>query len=699
MMKKNCLATMALLSAAVLAGCSGNGKNGNGAARVMVSPAGQSTVGVTLTQQYTAQVSGVDNHAVTWSLTGTACSGSGNPCGTISATGLYTAPATPPSPPTVNITATSVANDGEFDTAQAKIVPITVIVSPGVDQFPVVVGVTQQFTATAVPDAAPQTFTWSLSQNGSSCSPGCGTIDGSGLYTAPGVVTSSAVTVTATSPAPTTPPTTGSVNINVVASRLAGSSTYAFRMSGFDGSGNFVGLAGNFITNANGTAITSGVEDELSSTQAAHRAITGGALVTDVNDHATLTLTTAAGTRTFKVALSQNGDGQMIEFDSHSRGSGVFALSSSAKFNNAALKSGSTFVFGMTGSDTAASQKRAGYVGSFKPDGTGNINSGSLDINRNGTASSSTNVSGTYNITANGSGTLSLTTDVGTFNFGIYVVNGTNNVNNPLTLYMVSTDDPQSASAEVGTLVFQDPGIAGSNADLNAATVIDLTGVSGTNTLVSLTNAGGDGAGHFNGTYDANNAGTIVAAKQITNYAYACATGGRCTVDLLGDPAANPVVPPVHFVEYLTTANRGFLLDQSSAAVLTGTMTPQKGIGVFAGTELAGAFAAATVDSGTSGVTQVEANLVMESPGNDVLNVAGVQDATDGGQHSAQGLAGTFTLLAPGTGTMTLTAPAAAKYVLYAVDLSNGAGGTVQHFYLLNVDAANPDASIVFAER
>ena len=699
-MMKNCLAAMALLSAAVLAGCSGNGKNGNGAARVLVSPSGQNTVGVTLTQQFTAQVTGVDNHAVTWSLSGSACSGSGNPCGTISTTGLYTAPTAPPSPSTVNITATSVANDGESDTAQVKVVPITVVISPGANQFPVVVGVTQQFSATAVPDAAPQTFSWSLSQNGSACSPGCGTIDSNGLYTAPGVVTGSAVTVTATSPVPTTPPTTGTVNINVVNSRLAGSSTYAFRMSGFDGSGNFVALAGNFLTNSDGTAIASGVEDELSATQAVHRTITGGALAMDVNDHGTLTLTTSAGTRAFKVALGQNGDGQMIEFDSHARGSGVFELANSAKFNNTALKSGSTFVFGLTGSDTAASQNRAGYVGSFKPDGSGNINSGSLDINRNGTASSTTNVTGTYNIAANGSGILSLTTDIGTFNFGIYVVSGTNNANTPLTLYMVSTDDPQSASAEAGTLVFQDSGIAGSNADLNAATVIDLTGVSGANTLVSLTNAGGDGSGHFNGTYDANNAGTIVAAKQITNYAYACTAGGRCTVDLLGDPAANPVVPPVRFVEYLSAANRGFLLDQSSAAVFTGTMTPQKGIGLFAGTELAGAFAAATVDSGTPGVTQVEANLLMESPGNDVLNVAGAQDATDaGGQHPAQSLAGTFTLDAPGTGTMVLTAPTAANYVIYAVDLSNGAGGTVQHFYFMNVDAANTSSSILFAER
>lgn len=58
------------------------------------------------TQPFTATVNGATNQAVTWSLSGPNCSGA--TCGTIDASGNYTAPFTAPTPaPTVIVTATS----------------------------------------------------------------------------------------------------------------------------------------------------------------------------------------------------------------------------------------------------------------------------------------------------------------------------------------------------------------------------------------------------------------------------------------------------------------------------------------------------------------------------------------------------------------------------------------------------------------
>jgi hypothetical protein len=57
--------------------------------------------------QFAAQVIGATDQTVTWAVTG----GSAN--GTIDATGLYTAPATSPSPPTSTITATAAGNHGQ----------------------------------------------------------------------------------------------------------------------------------------------------------------------------------------------------------------------------------------------------------------------------------------------------------------------------------------------------------------------------------------------------------------------------------------------------------------------------------------------------------------------------------------------------------------------------------------------------------
>jgi uncharacterized protein (DUF1800 family) len=75
---------------------------------VAVSVNGSATVTLGLTSQYAATVSGSTNQTVTWTVNQAA--GGNAQLGTISATGLYTAPATMPSSPTVSIAATSAAD-------------------------------------------------------------------------------------------------------------------------------------------------------------------------------------------------------------------------------------------------------------------------------------------------------------------------------------------------------------------------------------------------------------------------------------------------------------------------------------------------------------------------------------------------------------------------------------------------------------
>ena len=77
------------------------------------------TVSPGATQQFTSNVTNAINTSVTWSLTGTGCTGSG--CGTISPQGLYTAPAASGSPLTVALTVTSVADDTKSATATVTV--------------------------------------------------------------------------------------------------------------------------------------------------------------------------------------------------------------------------------------------------------------------------------------------------------------------------------------------------------------------------------------------------------------------------------------------------------------------------------------------------------------------------------------------------------------------------------------------------
>jgi len=73
--------------------------------------------------QFNVRVNNSSNNAVTWSLSGSGCSGAS--CGTISNTGLYTAPSSVPSPATVTVRATSAA-----DTSKSANATITIIAEP-----------------------------------------------------------------------------------------------------------------------------------------------------------------------------------------------------------------------------------------------------------------------------------------------------------------------------------------------------------------------------------------------------------------------------------------------------------------------------------------------------------------------------------------------------------------------------------------
>jgi hypothetical protein len=113
-----------------LAGCGGSGSgpsNGGTSTQpppppapidVSVTPAAASTQ-TGATQTFTATVTNTTNKAVTWQVNG--ITGGNTNVGTISTAGVYTAPATVPSPPTVTVTAVSVADPTRSGSAQATI--------------------------------------------------------------------------------------------------------------------------------------------------------------------------------------------------------------------------------------------------------------------------------------------------------------------------------------------------------------------------------------------------------------------------------------------------------------------------------------------------------------------------------------------------------------------------------------------------
>jgi serine protease len=88
---------------------------------VTVSPASASVSAGGGTQAFTATVANTSNTAVTWQVNGLA--GGNSTVGTISPSGLYTAPATVPSPSTVTVRAISDADNTRSGSAQVTITP------------------------------------------------------------------------------------------------------------------------------------------------------------------------------------------------------------------------------------------------------------------------------------------------------------------------------------------------------------------------------------------------------------------------------------------------------------------------------------------------------------------------------------------------------------------------------------------------
>jgi hypothetical protein len=165
---------------------------------IATSPAGVASIVCGASIQMSAAISsaGDPDNAVTWSVNGVV--GGNASVGTVSESGLYTAPSAVPSPATVTVVATSVADPAKSASTTVTIVApqVAVTISPtsATAQTGDIVQFTVAVTGTDNPEVA-----WSVNDNVGG-NPTTGTISISGLYTAPAAVPDPrTVTVKATS--------------------------------------------------------------------------------------------------------------------------------------------------------------------------------------------------------------------------------------------------------------------------------------------------------------------------------------------------------------------------------------------------------------------------------------------------------------------------------------------------------------------
>jgi len=753
-MTKNFLFVAALLSLALASGCA---KGGNGVTTppitldvAITSPQDVTAVYATQSVTVTATPSSGSSEPVTWTLTG---GGSLTPVSpaTTPPTAIYVAPAAATTG--VTITATEASDASITGSLSVDVVDVLVIVTP---VFNVNVGenLTQYFTAVAVPDYAPQTFSWSCTQTGS-----CGTFTlenqtptYSGLvsYTAPAA--SGSVVVSATSTVSQSTPAVGQSNVKVVASRLA-QGTYAFRFSGYNSTGKALAVAGSVnVASTPAGSIASGVEDVvIDGAYQQYTTVTGSYTPSSTNNNlGTLTLSAGGGpTYSYTAVLTASGTIRMIQSGTDGSGitgSGVMQKSAA----NSVFNSGAqTFAFGFDGLDVNGN--RVGYVGLIPMDGSGNIgnnpnNPSLIDANDNGTATTYSSVTGSYgtNLTSTtcGSGTLNMKLTAGgtALDFDFFIAGGqTKTSSDPLTLYAVACDATYQALS--GNMVYQFPMSSGyNNAAFDGTSVSSLRGVHTAssaevpntsnvalvNGITDGTSSGSGGTGGFTGASDQNDNGTITSILPATPFSYTyCSTSttsstctpssgtGRYIFNMLGNPNASPAVSSIPFVLYSSGANRGFLLDQSSRAVMTGEMDPQPSLKNFAYTpdELPGTYAVATIGNSDPDLAPEVQNLLLTSTGGATYVVAGTEYTS---ATASESIAGSYQInfSSPGAGTGSIkltnpTAPLVTNYVIYAIDASaiSGTGNDViTDFMMMSTCAPQPCTSgtpstIMFAQQ
>lgn len=546
--------------------------------------------------QFTATVTGTTNKNVSWSMSSANCAGSA--CGSLTQSGLYTAPSSIPGTLQITVKATSQADGSKAATAAVTVaIPVIITVKPNTAQ--VVINGQQQFAATATGAGAALTYNWSLS--GSSCPSSCGSITNAGLYTAPSTVPGSPVTVTAANQA--NAKNFGTATVQVIASNdIKLNGHFAFLFQGTDAHGLYQ-AAGSFVADGKGN-IASGLEDINRTSGPATSVAFSGKYTVAADNRGTLTITSAQGTFSYAFALNQSGVlARFIETDASGiRGAGIMKAQNTKAFNAGSVSG--PYTVGLTGANARA--ERVGALADLFPSGSGFIAGASMDVSDGGNALPTfSRFSGAYTVASDGRGTASLSIpgfDGGTFHFAIYIINAGE-------FFLLSTDQLSFENPLLnGDALLQAGGPFATNS-LSGASVFYDSGWTGSASQVSVGRFTYDGQGNVTMQFD-QNAGGTVALGNLMSGTYAVAPSGRTVLTLTNLQTHQPYPALV----YLVSQNAGFIMD-ASPGVDFGYFEGQAVSPPFSNSDLEGSFTFATAAPVGSTATFVSGSMTFNGNG------------------------------------------------------------------------------------
>jgi hypothetical protein len=573
-----------------LSACSG-GSSGNATVTSVVISSTSATAPLNTSITLTAEVklsntTSTTNTSVTWQVNG--IGGGNSTVGTIVNSpddvqdGIYTAPAIAPTTNNGQVMITATAPQVPSSTTNTNVVTsntLLIAVGEGLGltitptTATVGAGGSKQFSA-LLNNVADPNATWTVSST-ATCDNCIGTINPTGLYTAPPSPPPGA-TVTITAQDATVSPTqTATATVTITFSDQSLNGPFAFSYSGDDESG-FMAAAGSFFADGNGH-IQSGIEDVDSFSNGGPVQFQIAGTYTVGTDGRTLLKLNQGlpGASTWQFALTSNQHAVMIRFDRSTTGSGTIDQQNLDDISSLPKITG-PYVFSVFGADLSFFPM--GIAGKFSTNGSAVQTANAVvDLNDNGVVKQADPlVSGSYSLDSTesdtGRGTITLTSSMtGQHEYAFYIVDATH-------LYLVEVDNNDYLAGNMYSGSATPGNLAAANyvftAGGNSATGAYASG----GVFTSAGNSNSSGGTVSGGAFDSNNAGTVTSDTTLGACAFTADATGRIVLGLNLATGTCPSSSSIQFAVYqtaqassTTVEPAAVMLELDSTAVATGS--------------------------------------------------------------------------------------------------------------------------------
>jgi hypothetical protein len=346
------------------------------------------------------------------------------------------------------------------------------------------------------------------------------------------------------------------------ASALSG--THVFDFTGVDNSSNPLSQIGEFTTDGQ-SKITGGLLsiNDNGSSSPSPASITGGsyAVTSSTNGRGTATLVTSIGSLQFSFYIVSRGSAKFVGMDPTQRVAGVTAQQDPSAKSDATALSG-TYAFFLAGSGSGGTFASAG---SFAADGQGGLSNGVLDENLSGTPTTNVAFSGSYSYgldsNGNGRGAASFGSRMYVFYLG------------PVGSAVFQETDTIHPNVTSDGIFTKQQNASFSQSQISGTYAINTSGLSGSSIEVITGELAANGAAVVSsGALDVNTAGTLTPGQTITGtYATASSTErGTLTLNLL-----NPLVQTRTFAVYVVSSTQAFAVGTDTGRLAAGALFRQ----------------------------------------------------------------------------------------------------------------------------